>query len=126
MAANQVSSATRQINLAIVCGDLTSEPMRRMLPSGSEVVSLEVRIKPEDGPAETVPVAWFDAPSWAAGLAAGDGVVVTGRVRRRFFRVGQSTQSRTEVLAANVARTSQRSRVTKLIAEAARQLGSSG
>lgn len=126
MAPNHVSSAARQLNLAVVCGDLSSEPMRRVLRSGSELISLEVTIRREDGPTETVPVAWFDAPSWADGLAAGDGVVVVGRVRRRFFRVGASTQTRTEVLATRVARTSQHGRVAKVLAEAADQLGSAG
>jgi single-strand DNA-binding protein len=124
MAPNHVSSAASQLNLAVVCGNLSSEPTRRVLQSGSELVSLEVTVRREDEAAETVPVSWFDAPSWADDLAAGDGVVVTGRVRRRFFRSGGSTQSRTEVLAASVARTSQRGRVAKVLAEAARQLGS--
>jgi single-strand DNA-binding protein len=52
--------------------------------------------------AESVPVAWFDPPAAASGLVAGDEVVVVGRVRRRFFRAGGATASRTEVVAAKV------------------------
>ena len=38
----------------------------------------------------------------AATWAAGDEVLVTGRIRRRFFRAGGVTQSRTEVVATDV------------------------
>jgi len=44
-----------------------------------------------------VPVVWFEAPARAAELAVDEQVV--GRVRRRFFRAGGGTQSRTEVVA---------------------------
>jgi len=46
-----------------------------------------------------VPVVWFEAPARAAELAVDEQVVVVGRVRRRFFRAGGGTQSRTEVVA---------------------------
>jgi single-strand DNA-binding protein len=49
-----------------------------------------------------VPVAWFDAPATGRDLAAGTDVVVVGSVRRRFFRAGDATQSRTEVVAERI------------------------
>ena len=64
-----------------------------------------------------MPVAWFDPPPTAS-LVSGDDVVVVGSVRRRFFRVGGSTQSRTEVVAQRVLRPSQRRQVTGALAEA--------
>jgi len=42
-------------------------------------------------------------------------VVVVGVVRRRFFRAGGATQSRTEVLAEKVVRTSRTRAAQKLI-----------
>jgi single-strand DNA-binding protein len=51
---------------------------------------------------ETVPVAWANPPNNAAQLAPGTEVLVLGRVRRRFFRAGGFTQSRTEVVAEKV------------------------
>ena len=55
---------------------------------------------PRDGArAESVPVVWFEAPASAADHDVDEQVVVVGRVRRRFFRAGGSTQSRTEVVA---------------------------
>jgi single-strand DNA-binding protein len=49
-------------------------------------------------------------------------VVVSGRVRRRFFRAGGVTQSRTEVVAARVARVGSASRVRTMLDDAAAQL----
>ena len=79
-----------------------AQPRRRScapLPSGDEVLALELTVRPAEGPAESVPVAWLAAPPAAAAWAAGEEVLVIGRVRRRFFRAGGRTQSRTEVVA---------------------------
>jgi single-strand DNA-binding protein len=45
-----------------------------------------------------------------------------GRVRRRFFRAGGYTQSRTEVVAENVLRTRQAKQVRAAVDRAARDL----
>jgi single-strand DNA-binding protein len=87
------------MNVVILRGSLSSAPSSRTLPSGDNLVTFEVTTRPPDGPAETVPVAWPDAPKRAAQLPPGAEVVVTGRVRRRFFKAGGVTASRTEVLA---------------------------
>jgi single-strand DNA-binding protein len=94
-------------NLVVLRGVLSRDPEPRQLPSGDALVAYEVTVRPgagSDGPAraESVPVAWFDPPAAATALAAGDEVVVVGRIRRRFFRAGGATASRTEVVAANV------------------------
>ena len=106
------------INLVVLEGVLARPAQDVELPSGSRLLSLEVTIKREEGPAEPVPVAWFDPPAWATALDAGAAVVVVGRVRRRFFRAGGVTQSRTEVVASRVVRASARSRVTAALNEA--------
>ena len=92
------------INLVVLEGVLAKPAQYRELPSGSRLLTLEVTVPREDAPAEPVPVAWFDAPAWAAALDGGSPVVVIGRVRRRFFRAGGATQSRTEVVAERVLR----------------------
>ena len=89
------------LNLAVVRGRLSSEPNRRELPSGDVVVQYEVTVRSDTGPAESVPVARFTNGRVPA-LHEGDEVVVTGRVRRRFFRAGSSTASRTEIVAESV------------------------
>jgi len=92
------------INLVVLEGLLAKPAQHRELPSGSRLLTLEVTVRRAEGPAEPVPVAWFDAPAWASALDEGSPVVVIGRVRRRFFRAGGATQSRTEVVAERVLR----------------------
>lgn len=90
------------MNTVILRGHLSRPPTVRTLPSGDELVALEVTTRSDDGPAASVPVAWFGAGRGAEALEAGTEVVVTGSVRRRFFRAGGATASRTEVVAAAV------------------------
>ena len=85
-------------NVVVLRGRVTSEPRVRELPSGAWVIQLEITTRC-DGTGVSVPVAVFDRE---VGCAAGDEVVVAGHVRRRFFRAGGVTQSRTEVVAAEV------------------------
>lgn len=86
-------------NLSIVSGVVGGAPVRRTLPSGDELVQLDLSVRADGQPAASVPV--VATPAVLGGLepAAGDPVVVVGVVRRRFFRVGGATQSRTEVVA---------------------------
>jgi single-strand DNA-binding protein len=90
------------INMVALEGRLARPAEQRVLPSGSYVVTIELTVRPDAGPAETVPVQWMDAPAWASVLDADAAIVVIGRVRRRFFRAGGSTQSRTEVVAESI------------------------
>lgn len=86
-------------NLAIVRGTLSRAPQARQLPSGDSLLALELTVRAAGRASESVPVAWFDAPPASLSWEQGDAVVVVGRVRRRFFRSGGATQSRTEVVA---------------------------
>jgi single-strand DNA-binding protein len=113
------------LNLVVLRGRLARPAEDRLLPSGSRLVALEVTVARADGPAESVPVAWFDAPAVAASWDVGRHVLVVGRVRRRFFRAGGATQSRTEVVADSVVPVSQAKRVQALIASAVDRLGES-
>jgi single-strand DNA-binding protein len=106
------------INVVVLQGVLARPAQDRVLPSGSRLLSLEVTVSRPDGPADPVPVAWFDAPASAAALDAGVEVVVVGRVRRRFFRAGGLTQSRTEVVASQVVRARELKRARALMATA--------
>ena len=89
-------------NLAILRGVVASEPISRELPSGLNVVQFDVSTVVSDGEKATkasVPVSWVDPPARALEPIEQDlAVVVVGTVRRRFFRSGGSTQSRTEVV----------------------------
>lgn len=89
-------------NLAVLRGLIRVEPEYRQLSSGDDVLSLDLSIRSADRAAETVPVVWHTPPTSALKLAAGDDVVVVGRVHRRFFRSGGATVSRTEINADTV------------------------
>lgn len=88
-------------NLSLLIGTLSRAPEHRSLPSGDGVLTLELTVRPPDGPAESVPAAWHGAPAAAAAWGPGEELLVIGRVRRRFFRAGGATQSRTEVVVAS-------------------------
>jgi single-strand DNA-binding protein len=103
------------MNLAILRGRLSSPPRHQQLASGDHLVSLELTTRSADGPAESVPVAWFAAPERTAKWDTGHELVVIGRVRRRFFHAGGSTASRTEVLAGTVLPASRRAAVAKAL-----------
>lgn len=110
-------------NIAVICGSIRSEPTARELPGGGVVVQFDVATKTEfDGRrlAVSVPIAWSDPTTTQRGvLSEGVEVVVVGTVRRRFFRVGGVTQSRTEVVAEAVVPRRQRKRVATTLAAAA-------
>ena len=98
-------------NVVLLRGRVSSEPRVRELPSGSAIVNLEVTTLVDDA-SVSVPVVVEAA---AVECTAGDEVVVVGTVRRRFFRAGGATQSRTEVLADKVVRASRTRAVQKLV-----------
>ena len=119
-------SASVPTNVVVLRGTVRSEPIGRELPSGSVVVQFEVATTVLDGARShtvPVPVAWSD-PSGAAlaSVVAGSNVVVVGTIRRRFFRVGGATQSRTEVVADVVLPARRRTRVARVLSGLAEQL----
>ena len=107
------------MNVTILQGCLSRPPELRTLPSGDALVAYEVTVAPTaDRKAESVPVVWFEAPPAAAAIEAEAEVVVVGRVRRRFFRAGGSTQSRTEVVADQVIPARQVKKAGRLVLDA--------
>lgn len=109
------------MNVVVLQGVLSSAPVSRALASGSVLVSLEVTTL-VDGASASVPVAWFDPPGEVA-WGPGDEVCVVGSVRRRFFRSGGLTQSRTEVVAQEVVPVVKRRQVQRLLQRAVGRLG---
>lgn len=108
------------INVVALAGRLSRPAERRVLPSGEDVVSYEITTAGRGNErTDTVPVIWFSAPASASVLDVDDQVVVVGRVRRRFFRAGGSTQSRTEVVADAVVPARNRRRVRAALDAAA-------
>jgi single-strand DNA-binding protein len=113
-------------NLAMIRGVVPHDPQQRELPAGGVVVQFDVATRIEsDAKVVTVsvPVAWNDPSTAQLGvLVAGVEVVVFGTVRRRFFRVGGATQSRTEVVADAVIPARRHKRVALALREAADRL----
>lgn len=114
-------SEPTDLNLVILTGRLSSDPRSRARPSGDVVWSYEVTTRHVDGTTATVPVVLGDARP-ISGAVAGDEVAVLGRVRRRFFRAGGATASRTEVVAERLANGRRRRSVEALVDQAASRL----
>ena len=101
------------MNIVVLRGQLSSDPVTRTLPSGMVVWSLEVTTPSADGQI-SVPVAWFDqaaTPQWERGTE----LVVVGCVKRRFYRTAGGTQSRTEVVATHVIEARKKQAAARLI-----------
>lgn len=109
------------MNIVILCGQLSSEPRRTELPSGTVLWSLDVSTPSLEG-VRSVPVVWHGdlaGDHWVAGTD----VVVSGHCRRRFFRSGGITQSRTEVVAASIVEVTRRRTAAAAVRAAIRALG---
>jgi single-strand DNA-binding protein len=108
------------VNLAVLAGTLSKPAEPRLLPDGTTVWELDVAIRPEGKAAATVPVSWA-APAAGQDPAAwvpGDELLVVGAVRRRFYRAGGATVSRTDVLADAVVPARQRKKASVVLADA--------
>lgn len=105
------------MNVVVVRGRLRREPVERQV-RGGHVVDCEVTVATEGGASDVVPITWPGAPARVHSMEAGTEVVVTGRVRRRFFRAGGVTQSRTEVVADTIVPARHSKRVAAAVAGA--------
>ena len=90
------------MNVTILRGQILGEPRRTELGEGSAVLNFEMATQ-HGGARLVAPVAWVD-PSRRPHLRCGDEIVVVGAIRRRWFRAGGASQSRTEVVAEQVSR----------------------
>jgi single-strand DNA-binding protein len=113
-------------NVVALVGRLARPPESRELPSGDRLVAYEVTVAREGERAEGVPVVWFGAPPTAIDHDVDDAVVVVGRVRRRFYRAGGATQSRTEVVAETVVAARQAKRASAALRSACTRLEAVG
>lgn len=100
------------MNLTIVAGVVRGEPVLHDLPGGEEATSFDVQTG--ESPRELVPVTRFGTCE----VRDGDEVVVIGRTRKRFWRAGERSQARTDVVAEIVIPQRQRARVRKAVAAA--------
>jgi len=99
------------VNLSVVCGTCSAPPELRVLESGSRLATLALRCPTADGKATSVPVTVWDPPAWVESVAAGDVLVVVGRLRRRFYQRPGGLGSRVDVEAELVGRARDRRRI---------------
>ncbi len=111
------------INVVVLIGRLARPPEPREIPSGDRLVAYELTVDRPGERAETVPVVWMGAPASAVDHDVDERIVVVGRVRRRFFRTGAGTQSRTEVVAEVVINARQAKRVNAALEALRVELG---
>jgi hypothetical protein len=100
------------MNIAVVRGVVVREPQERELSSG-RMVSLDVSVSYEEGPAETVEVVWLDAPNLSKLPRQGMEVFVAGRVRRRFFKTASGLAAKTELVADTVLTASKKRQIQR-------------
>jgi single-strand DNA-binding protein len=98
-----------QVNEVRIRGRVSGEPRHRRLPSGDEVVSIRVVVpRPEgargSGSGKRVSVDTIECVAWTRRpqavmnrLSTDEHVLVTGALRRRFWRAGGTVASMVEV-----------------------------
>jgi single-strand DNA-binding protein len=95
------------VNVVVLAGTVSADPVERQLPSGDEVTELRVSV-PEPGRRQLpLPVAVWHATvgkGVVGHIAKGDEVLVHGRLVRRFYRSGAGARSLTEVVASGIKR----------------------
>jgi len=97
------------MNLTIVSGIVRGAPVHHNLPAGESATSFDVQAEAQR---ELVPITSVGA----CPVSDGDEIVVIGRTRKRFWRVGERNQARTEVVAEVVIPRRQRARVRRAVA----------
>jgi single-strand DNA-binding protein len=103
------------MNIAVVRGTVLREPREQTLANGQKVVSLDVSVIYEERPSESLEVVWVDPPRNLVVPRQGNEIVAIGRVRRRFFKAGESVVSRTELVAETVLTTRQTARINRAL-----------
>jgi single-strand DNA-binding protein len=104
------------MNIVVLQGVLSRPAEVRELADGTTLALLDVATETASGRL-VVPVAWpLTGPDRSVPVE-GIELVVTGRVRRRFFRAGGATQSRTEVVAEAVVPARSRTRARRAVDE---------
>lgn len=124
-AASATPDGAPGVNLAVLCGPCSGPAEIRVLESGTRLASLAVRCPTgtttrtaTDERATSVPVTVWDPPAWVETLAAGDVVVVVGRMRRRFYQRPGGVGSRVDVEAELIGRARDRRRIDAALRKA--------
>jgi single-strand DNA-binding protein len=93
------------VNVVVLAGTISADPVQRRLPSGDEVTELRLSVPEAGRRLLPLPVAvWHTTVSKAAieGISKGDAVLVHGQLVRRFYRSGAGARSLMEVVAREI------------------------
>ncbi|HEY7661066.1 MAG TPA: single-stranded DNA-binding protein [Actinomycetota bacterium] len=93
------------VNVVVLAGTVSSDPVQRRMPSGDEVTELRLSVPEAGRRLLPLPVAVWHRDVGAdalSGLAKGDDVLVYGHLVRRFYRSGAGARSLTEVIASGL------------------------
>ncbi|HEY6567738.1 MAG TPA: single-stranded DNA-binding protein [Actinomycetota bacterium] len=93
------------VNVVVLAGTVSAEPVERTMPSGDEVTELRLSVPEAGRRLLPLPVAaWHATVGTQAlqGIAKGDEVLVHGQLVRRFYRSGAGARSLTEVVASGI------------------------
>jgi single-strand DNA-binding protein len=93
------------VNVVVLAGTISAEPLKRELPSGDEVTELKLSVPEAGKRLLPLPVAIWHRTfgrRLPQDLAKGDAVLVTGQVVRRFYRNGAGARSVMEVVATEI------------------------
>ncbi len=96
------------MNFVLIRGVLNRPAQIKTMANNDLLVSFDVTVERENEKAEVVPIVWFGVKAWATELDLGDEVVISGRIRKRFFQSGGALTTRTEVVAERVAKATQK------------------
>jgi single-strand DNA-binding protein len=90
------------VNVVVLAGTVTAEPIERRMPSGDQVTELRLSVPEAGRRLLPLPIAAWHATVGSDALqdiAKGDQVLVHGHLVRRFYRSGAGARSLTEVVA---------------------------
>ena len=93
------------VNVVVLAGTVSTEPVERRLPSGDEVTELRLSVPEAGKRLLPLPVAvWHRVVGKHVlkGIVKGDDVLVYGQLARRFYRSGAGARSLTEVVATGI------------------------
>ena len=93
------------VNVVVLAGTVSAEPVQRRMPSGDEVTELRLSVPEAGRRLLPLPIAAWHATVGARALdeiAKGDRVLVHGQLVRRFYRSGAGARSLTEVVASGI------------------------
>ncbi len=93
------------VNVVVLAGTVSAEPVQRRMPSGDEVTEIRLSVPEAGRRLLPLPIAAWHATVGAGvldGIAKGDRLLVHGQLVRRFYRSGAGARSLTEVVASGI------------------------